>query len=259
MGLGMVLGPLLGGVLSVNSLALPFFAGSGLALLALLLVFLLLPESHPTRKAETACKKPQPAPTERFWQPSTLQRILVSPAGILMLLIFIMSFGMANLQGIVGLYALQRFTLNTGQVGALWMAIGGVMIVSQGVLTGLLTRLLGEVAIIRAGLAVGAGGFILMLLAGDFLTFTLATSIFILAIALIGPALNAHLSRFGGERQGSLMGLNTAAASLGRVAGPLWAGFIYDINLVYPFASGAASLLLGFAVSLLLRRAPTSE
>lgn len=253
MGLGMVLGPLLGGVLSANSLALPFFAGSGLALLALLLVFILLPESHPIGTA-TAGKKPLPAKAERFWQPAVLQRILLSPAGILMLLIFIMSFGMANLQGIVGLYALARFTLDTGQVGALWMVIGAVMIVSQGVLTGLLTRLLGEIRIIRAGLAIGAAGFVFMLLAGSFLTFTLATGIFILAIALIGPALNAHLSRFGGESQGSLMGLNTATASLGRVAGPLWAGFIYDVNPVYPFASGAVSLLLGFGVSLLLRR-----
>ena len=46
-GLGVVLGPLLGGFLSTDSLSLPFFVGSGLALLSLLLVFVLLPESHP--------------------------------------------------------------------------------------------------------------------------------------------------------------------------------------------------------------------
>src|SRR5512137_48981 len=47
LGLGVVLGPLLGGLLSTDSLSLPFFVGAGLALLALLLVYLLLPESHP--------------------------------------------------------------------------------------------------------------------------------------------------------------------------------------------------------------------
>src|SRR5512133_2138566 len=36
LGLGVVLGPLLGGLLSTDSLSLPFFIGSGLALLALL-------------------------------------------------------------------------------------------------------------------------------------------------------------------------------------------------------------------------------
>src|SRR5512142_574711 len=44
-GLGVVLGPLLGGLLSTDSLSLPFFVGSALALVALVLVCILLPES----------------------------------------------------------------------------------------------------------------------------------------------------------------------------------------------------------------------
>lgn len=45
------------------------------------------------------------------------------------------------------------------------------------------------------------------------------------------------------------MGLNNAMTSLGRVIGPLWGGYIYDINIAYPFFSGAATLLLGLLVS----------
>jgi len=36
-------------------------------------------------------------------------------------------------------------------------------------------------------------------------------------------------------------------ASLGRVVGPLWGGWLYDLNLAYPFASGGLTLLVGFA------------
>jgi hypothetical protein len=46
------------------------------------------------------------------------------------------------------------------------------------------------------------------------------------------------------------MGLNSAMTSLGRVVGPLWGGYLYDINIECPFFSGAATLALGLLVSL---------
>jgi MFS transporter, DHA1 family, multidrug resistance protein len=98
---------------------------------------------------------------------------------------------------------------------------------------------------------VGAGGFAALLLADGFVPFLAATGVFILAVALIGPALNSYLSAYGGEHQGALMGLNTAFASLGRVVGPLWAGFIFDVNIALPFLSGAVTLLLGGLISFL--------
>jgi DHA1 family multidrug resistance protein-like MFS transporter len=243
-GLGVVLGPLLGGLLSTDSLSLPFFVGAGLAFLALVLVYLLLPESHPPQAAANAPQR------ETFWRRDTLKKILLSPAGMLMLLILIMSFGMTNFQGIVGLYVLDKFQFDTRQVGAIWMVVGAVMLVSQGLLTGLLTKRFGEVLVIRVGLLVGSVGFIALLMVSGFIPILLAAGFFILAIALIGPALNSYLSAFGGEHQGALMGLNMAFASLGRVFGPLWAGFTFDVNMSYPFVSGAVVLFIGFIVSL---------
>ena len=56
------------------------------------------------------------------------------------------------------------------------------------------------------------------------------------------------------------MGMNSAATSLGRIIGPLWAGYLYDLNLVYPFFSGAISLLLGLLVCLVgVRQSPSDE
>lgn len=247
-GMGLVLGPLLGGLLSTDSLSLPFFVGAVLALLALLLVYLLLPES---RSAQPVAKPDQ---TDNFWRWNALKKILLGPVGILMLLVFILYFGLAIFQGISGLYVLDKFNFDTRQMGAMWLVVGGVMALSQGLLTGLLTKFIGEVMVIRVGLLVGAVGFIALLLANGFVPILLAAAFFILAVALIGPALNSYLSTFGGEHQGALMGLNTAFASLGRVFGPLWAGFVFDVNIVYPFTSGAVVLLIGFMVSLVRMR-----
>lgn len=244
MGLGVVLGPLLGGLLSKDSLSLPFFVGSGLALLALLLVYVLLPESHPV--AATA----EPKKAKNFWRWSVIKPILLSPAGMLMLLVFIMSFGMTNFQSIAGLYLLKKFSYDTRQVSAVWMVIGAVMLLSQGLLTGPLSKRLGEVMVIRMGLLVGMLGFAALLFASDFAVILITSGVFILGVALIGPALNAYLSAFAGEHQGALMGLNTAFASLGRVFGPLWAGFMFDVNMSYPFITGALTLLVGLVFSI---------
>jgi DHA1 family multidrug resistance protein-like MFS transporter len=239
-GAGVVAGPLLGGLLSSRSLSLPFFVGAALAGVAFVLVLLLLPESRPN--PETAKKQPL------RWQ--NLRQVFSSPAGLLLLLIFIMSFGLANFQGIIGLYAVDKFGFTTRQVGALWMVIGAVLILGQGGLTGPLTKRFGELPLIRLGLAGGAAGFLFISLAVDFPTLLLALGFFTLTLALIGPALNAYISQFAGEHQGAVMGLNSAATSLGRVVGPLLAGPLFDLNVEYPLWSGAATLLAGAVLAL---------
>ena len=245
MGVGVIAGPLIGGLLSIQSLSLPFFIGAGMAGFSFLLVLMLLPESRFTssghkEKAETTA--------------ATIFQTVISPTGLLLLLIFIMSFGLANFQGIIGLYVVDKYGCTTRQVGVLWMVIGAVLILGQGGLTGPLTKRLGEPLLIRLGLAGGALGFTLIALAVDFVSVLLAVGYFILTLALLGPALNAYISRFAGEKQGVVMGLNSAAASLGRVIGPLLAGYLFDRNLEYPFWSGAVTLLLGAVMSIVLLR-----
>lgn len=259
MGIGIILGPPAAGLLSSDSLSLPFFVGSGLAFLALLLVIFLLPESG--NRSSAPGKLPafdeqspilQPAAEPEARRPRTRDvylRVLLSPAGILLLLIFIMSFGMANFQGMIGLFVVDKFALTTTQVGWIWMVMGFIMILGQGVLVGPLTKRLGDWKLIQIGLIGGTVGFVLVAFAIDYLTTLLALAFFTLGLALIGPALNSYISNFAGEHQGTVMGLNSASTSLGRVVGPLWGGYIYDLDIHYPFFSGAAAMLIGLIVS----------
>jgi DHA1 family multidrug resistance protein-like MFS transporter len=242
MGVGIVIGPLLGGFLSTDSLSLPFFIGAGLAFAAFVLVISILPESH-THLSATDNRT-------RLTR-EALRQTFLSPVGILLLVILIMSFGLTSFQGITGLYVVDKFHFDTRQVGAIWMVMGGMLILVQGALTGPMTERFGEAFLIRAGLVGGALGFIAMSLAVNYATTLVALGFFTLALALIGPALNAYISRFAGERQGAVMGLNSAATSLGRVIGPLWAGYLYEVNIEFPYLSGAAALIIGLLVSLL--------
>jgi DHA1 family multidrug resistance protein-like MFS transporter len=269
MGIGVILGPLIGGLLSQDFLALPFFVGSGLAFLALLLVIAFLPESKPA--ASPSEKPAQPAGEGLAGQPA-LDRsatqpphprpaalgILLGPAGVLLLLVFILSFGMTNVQGMIGLYVVDKFAFDTRQVGVLWMVMGGMLILVQGGLIGPLSKRFSEPALIRLGLLGGALGFLLIAAATGYLTLLLAMAGFMLALGIIGPTLNSYLIGFAGEQRGAVMGVNSAATSLGRVIGPLWAGYIYDINIEYPLFSGALVLALGWLVGLFVLRKPSS-
>ncbi len=239
MGVGVVVGPVVGGLLSANSLSLPFFVGAAMAFVSFLLVIFILPETHPREAA--AGRKP-------ILNLEMLRQTLQSPAGVVLLLIFVMSFGMTSFQGIMGLYVVDKFGLDTRQVGTIWMVMGGMLILIQGGLTGPLTRRFGELPLIFTGLAAGALGFLGLSTAVDYHTTLLAVGFFSLALALINPALNAYISTFAGDQQGTIMGLNSASTSLGKVAGPLWAGYLYEVNIEYPYFSGAGVLLLALLV-----------
>ena len=52
--------------------------------------------------------------------------------------------------------------------------------------------------------------------------------------------------------------MNNSFMSLGRIVGPLSAGYLFDINLNYPYLGGAIIMLMGFFVSLIWVRPENS-
>jgi DHA1 family multidrug resistance protein-like MFS transporter len=242
-GLGVILGPLLGGLLSTDSLSLPFFVGAGLALLAFLLVLLLLPEYHAQQSEAEKARTPFAGMLPQY------RDVLRGPAGALLVLILIISFGLANLQNMVGLYAVDKLNADTTQVSAVWMVMGVSMIVVQGGLVGWLSRRVGEMRLIRISLLGGMVGFIIIAQAVNLAQLLAVLAFIMLTLSLLSPSLNASISRYGGEHQGALMGVNNAMISLGRVLGPLWGGYLYDLNMDYAFYSGAVMLVIGWVVS----------
>jgi DHA1 family multidrug resistance protein-like MFS transporter len=77
---------------------------------------------------------------------------------------------------------------------------------------------------------------------------------FIISISLLNPANSSLISQSSDSGQGMMMGLNNSFQSLGRIAGPLWAGFVFDINVQLPYLTGMAVTLLTLVLSLFLLR-----
>lgn len=92
---------------------------------------------------------------------------------------------------------------------------------------------------------------VMMVMARSFIAVLLTMGFFIISNAMLRPAVSALISRRATVGQGVAMGLNNAFMSLGRSVGPLWAGFAFDLNSVYPYWSGSLVMLVGFVVSML--------
>ncbi|MBN1146818.1 MAG: MFS transporter [Anaerolineales bacterium] len=244
MGIGMVLGPGLAGWLAERSLALPFFLAAGLSFAALLFIWAALPESLPPEARDTSGAKVRGPQVGEMWA------ALSSPIGFLLFLAFLISFGLTSFEGVFGLYALERFGYGPREVGLLLMLIGVISAAAQGALTGPLTRRWSEATVIKASLLASAIGFPLMLLARNLAGIVLTISFFILSNALLRPSVSSLTSQRAPGGQGVAMGLNNAFMSLGRSAGPLLAGFLFDANINLPYLGGAVIMMAGFAASL---------
>ncbi len=247
-GLGMVLGPGIGGVLSQVTLEAPFFFASGASLVAVALTGFLLPESLPAERRLGHEHR------IRSVDLGLMFRSLSGPIGFLLILAFLHNFALTNFEGIFGFYAQRRYNFDPPTIGLIMVTIGLIATVTQGVLTGPFTRRFGDVAVIRAALFASALGFVSMTPVSTLDALLLTSGFFVLSNSLLRPSVAALTSKRTPLPQGVTMGIANAFMSLGRILGPLWGGKMLDINLNYPFLSGALVMLAaGFAGLVYLR------
>lgn len=244
MGVGMIVGPGIGGILAKESLSAPFFLGAAMSLVSLILILFLLPESLPEEKRINNHQK------VRGVQLSVLWKALIGEIGFLFFLAFLVNFALANFEGIFGLYADARYQYGPQQVGSVMMVMGGVGSLVQIVLIGPATRRLGEANVIKLSLVASAVGFVVMTLVETDLLILLAVGFFVFSNAMLRPAIMSLTSKLSSGGQGEALGINNSFQSLGRVAGPLWAGMTFDLNVNFPYLSAAVICLGTFLYAL---------
>jgi len=244
MGIGMVLGPGIGGMMGSTSLQAPFFLAGGLSFLAMTLVWAFLPESLEPTKRTKAVKGFRGPQLRLMWA------ALLGPIGFLYVLAFMHSFSLANFEGIFAYYAEAAFGYTSQTIGIILTVVGLTSAIAQGMLTGIATKKWGDVAVVKASLFASVFGFLLILTAYNLATVILMTSLFVLSNAMLRPAVSSLISKRADTGQGVAMGLNNAFMSLGRVIGPLYAGVALDKNIKFPFITAALVMLIGFVLSL---------
>ena len=245
-GLGFILGPAFGGLLAGFSVTLPVWVASGFALMNLVLVLTVLPETHPPEAR-------QAMPRKRDLNPLTaLKRVFTNPQVRRLCVAFFLFFLAFNgFTAVLVLYFKQVFNWGPGLATAAFLVVGVVATVVQGGLIGPLVARFGEWRLTLAGLGFVIVGCLLIPLArADNAAAVVFSAVAILALGtgLVTPSLRALVSRrLGDSGQGAALGSLQGLQSLGSFIGPPLAGFSYDLlGQRSPFWLGIA-LLVGVA------------
>ena len=266
-GIGFTFGPLIAYV------GLEFFQSAhwgpgalaaGLSAVALGLAFLLMPETR---------KPGGPTGAKDFFSLRRTQEVLAMPAvGRLVLVYFLVIFGFATFEGTLALFTADAFALDEKDNFLVFAYIGFVLMVAQG---GFYRRLAGKrperqlMAFGVGAMLLGFVGLTAVAVGGWMLNrggseadlkplFYLSVTVAVFGFAFVNPSVASLVSKAADpHRQGEVLGVNQAFASLGRIAGPV-AGllvFAQHPSRGLPFVLGiivlggvAALLTVGSAV-----------
>jgi len=219
-GVGFIIGPVLGGLLSGWFIRAPFLAAALLNGLNLLLALLVLKESRAPNRQPLELKALNPfAPLRWAFSFPALAPLIA------MFLIFAIN---GDIPGTIWvLYGADKFEWNQLTMGISLAVFGVFQALTQAFLTGPITRRLGDRGAIIFGVVADAVAFVSIGLAtAGWMPFVLAP---LFALGSVGhPALQSLMSaQVGDDRQGELQGVLASAASLTSIAGPLLATSVY--------------------------------
>ncbi|OUL25683.1 MFS transporter [Nostoc sp. 106C] len=241
-GLGFILGPALGGWLSLISLQTPVFVAGVLSLLTFAFGFFALPESLPRnrrRREAIAFKELNPFKViESALATVTIRRFLL--AG------FVISFALSGLQTNFVLFTYVRFNLGAQQNGEFFAYIGIVSVLAQGLLTRPLLKRFNEQRLTIAGLVLMMLGFVGIALAPAVWMLYPAVTLVAVGGGMAEPTLTSTISnRVSPSQQGSILGASQALESMALILGPIWAGLTFDyLGANIPYWTGAGWLAI---------------
>ncbi|AFM01008.1 MULTISPECIES: tetracycline resistance MFS efflux pump [Desulfitobacterium] len=232
MGLGMVFGPALGGSLGHYSFTLPFYFAGTLALLILPFAWKLLPET---------LKEPNREPRKKV---RLNFGVIRDPLFPLFVFSFVLSFTMAMFETTFTLFAAERVGFGPKEMGFVFMIIGIVGVIVQGMLIGKVVKRFGDAKPAKFGAVLCALAFLWMLWAPNAILLVLGTVVFMTGNSFMTPTSSSLVSKNSHNRQGASLGVFQSFGSLGRILGPLVGGGIYGLSMNTPYIIGMVTLVL---------------
>jgi DHA1 family multidrug resistance protein-like MFS transporter len=256
MGMGVIFGPAIGGFLGEITPSTPFFFSAVLAVSVAVFAYIFLPESlGKSARDEARGSAARHSGLALTWG------AVRGPLGFIMLLAFLASFASANLEGTFALFSEAHLGFGEAQMGVVFVAMGIVMALTQGLLVGRFINRWGEERMIQVGLLTSAIGFVLLLATFDMLSMIAVMGTMGLGNAALRPAINSLASkRTPSGEQGSMLGIVNSFNSLGRIFGPITGGIIFDVvGYQWPYVLGSLLFFLILGLSaVLFRRARVS-
>ncbi len=240
-GVGFIVGPLIGGLLSSISLNFPFWFVGGLALLNFFLALKNLPE---TNNHQDAAKKIELNP---------FKPLIVSLRNHKLRLGFIAWFlfglALASQQSIFSLYLNQEFNFTAIKVGLVMTGMGVILVVNQAfALRKIWLRYFKEESLIIWLMLLLALGFFLMGIA-YLIIFIIGIALISLAQSVLRAVMTSQIAKKGGAgEQGQILGVLNSVMSLSMILGPIIAGVLFGLRASLPFWAAGLFGLIAFVI-----------
>lgn len=249
---GFIIGPGIGGFLAEIGTRIPFFSAAACGLIVAILSIIILKEPR---------KKDQEVMTDQTMEvgKSTFRKILMPMFLVAFIVIFISTFGLAAFDSFFSLYTNHKFGFTPSDIA---IAITGGAIIGaifQVVLFDPLTRMMGEINIIRWSLLISGILVYMMTVVNTYWTVMAVTFTVFIGFDMIRPAVTNYLSRIAGNDQGFVGGMNSFFTSLANVFGPILGGVLYDVDIEYPFLFSVVVMIICLITTMFWKRPPVND
>jgi MFS transporter, DHA1 family, tetracycline resistance protein len=236
-GLGFILGPAIGGILSRWGIHVPFLFAAGLCFANAVLLYFTLPETvtadHPAKNR---------AARGRSFR-NVLNSLREPRLSFVLIIYFLFIVAFSIMTTAFSLYTMFRFGYDAQHTGYLFAYVGLIAVIIQGGLIGRLVKRFGELPLVIFGalcfaislfavpfVGPAAGGLAALLVGGG---------VFSMGNSLATPALTSLASKsVGPAQQGSVLGVTQSVASLARAVGPFLAAILINSSTAHLGADG---------------------
>jgi len=268
-GIGFVMGPAISTILihpkfldffhiaAVNKFSAPGFFASILSFTSFLLVLFKLPETRKKTENQEIRIIKLSVFSKKFWQSIVAERKNEQDSlfPLLILSVFLLSFSQASLYSSFPIFCSQWLHMSAEQVGMLFVYMGVIAAVVQGGLIKKLSKKFGERNLFFSGNIILILAFIMLPFSKSATDLILILSLMSIGASLNVPTLNSLISKAANPEQvGAVMGTSQGIASLGRVIGPTWGGFLIHFSYRLPFLLTASLLSMTLYVGTQLKK-----
>ena len=243
-GAGFIIGPALGGALSIFGFSFPGYVAMLLTAINILFVLYFIPETNKNKN-----NPPQNQTSTNYGREilETIKKPLIGP----MLLTYgIITVAFSAIPVIIPLLGIQYYNFSVLDLSYIFIYIGLVQVILQGFLIDKLTkRLGGEKLLIIGPIIMGIGVFLTPLFK-NVLFFYFTNALLAAGFGIMNTTIPSLISKTAkSDEQGQFLGVAASVASISNIPGPLFGGLMVEFGgIVAPFLFSAFLLLISVGI-----------
>lgn len=249
-GLGFVIGPAMGGFLSVYGFGVPAFVAAGLSAVNLVMVALWLPESLPIEKRDKSFKNEGP----KLNMNALVLAVKRPKVGPVLITSFFYGLAFAIFTTMFSLFAQYKLDLDARQTGYVLGYVGLLIALVQGVGVGPISKRYSDRWIILVTTILMTGSLTIWAFTGSIAVLLIIMIPLAGASGVLNTVLRSSLTKMvETEEVGGILGISASFESLTRVIAPSLGGFLLgSLGTWAPGVAGAV-IMVGVVIFVWLK------